>query len=66
MIKFLINLISAPVILDEEVVKRHDIGFPYEKPPRSAEFNKRFDHLRKQRSDSSLEKSARTTKCELC
>ncbi|XP_070491328.1 large ribosomal subunit protein mL38 [Chironomus tepperi] len=55
----------APVILDEEVAKRHDIGFPYEKPPRSAEFNKRFDHLKKQRSDFNLEKAARAAKLEI-
>ena len=65
LLKSLITFITAPVILDEEVAKRNDIGFPYQKPPRSAEFNKRFDHLKKQRSDSSLEKAARTTKCKL-
>ena len=52
-------------MVNEDLARRHDIGFPFEKPPRSQEFKKRFEHLRKQRSDFNLEQAARAKKCKI-
>lgn len=46
--------------LDPVLHKQNDIGFPFLKPSRSAELRQRLDHLKKQRSDSALEKLARS------
>jgi large subunit ribosomal protein L38 len=48
---------------DPELNKKHDIGFPYVKPARSAELKQRLQHLKVQRHDLNLEKLARTQKC---
>ncbi|KAG5685117.1 hypothetical protein PVAND_014314 [Polypedilum vanderplanki] len=59
-------LTDNPKIEDEElVVRRFDIGFPYERTPRSLEFRTRYEHLKKQKKDFNFEKKARSNELEI-
>lgn len=60
-----IRKISERDYEDPELHKKHDIGFPLERPSRSAEVRQRLEHLKAQRKDFNLEKLARANKRKL-
>lgn len=49
---------------DPVLHRKIDIGFPFLRPSRTAELKQRLDHLKTMKKDSSLEKLARSNKCE--
>ena len=55
---------SEENMVDPEIAKKIDIGFPQLRLSRSQQLKERLEHLKQQRSNKNLEKDARNHSCK--